>query len=267
MADTFHRITNWLDHHRHTALGLTVAGAAGVWLIGCEVTTTSLVDPQRDVTRQQLEAEIRSGELELRERGHLLDKELADYRAAVERFEDAAGAGLDGSQGATTESSRSCRQRTVKWHGRADSSVAPAAGEGSFMLTLRDRCTSHPPRYRHAAGSSRMSAERNPEHGEKDTRGRPRMADAAPTRETIDRIKDIIKRDLMLGSDVELADDEPLFGGEHDLDSLDALLLVSSIEKAFGIKIASESIGREVFESVATLAAFIESAQSDATHA
>ena len=38
----------------------------------------------------------------------------------------------------------------------------------------------------------------------------------------------------MLGSDIELARETVLFGGDLDLDSLDALLLVQSIEKDFG---------------------------------
>jgi 3-hydroxyacyl-[acyl-carrier-protein] dehydratase len=42
-----------------------------------------------------------------------------------------------------------------------------------------------------------------------------------------------------------------------DLDSLDVLLVVSSIEKHFGIKIPSEIVGREVFRNVTTLADFV----------
>ena len=73
-----------------------------------------------------------------------------------------------------------------------------------------------------------------------------------------DRIVGIIRRDLMLGNDVELGPDTPLFGGDLDLDSLDALLLVQSLEVEFGFKMPTESFGPQVFKSVACLAQFVE---------
>jgi acyl carrier protein len=50
----------------------------------------------------------------------------------------------------------------------------------------------------------------------------------------------------------------PLMGGEYDLDSLDVLLVVTNIEKEFGIKIADRQVGRQAFATVATLAAFVD---------
>ena len=41
------------------------------------------------------------------------------------------------------------------------------------------------------------------------------------------------------------------------MDSLDILLLVTSIEKELGIKIPNAAVGKQVFESVATLTAFV----------
>lgn len=79
---------------------------------------------------------------------------------------------------------------------------------------------------------------------------------AQPT--TMDSLKAIIRRDLNLGAGEAVTDDMPLIGGDLDLDSLDVLMLVTSIEKQYGIKISSEQHGQEAFESVATLAAFIE---------
>ncbi len=73
----------------------------------------------------------------------------------------------------------------------------------------------------------------------------------------LDKIKSIIRRDLKLGDNAVIADDMPLVGGEMDLDSLDILLLVSSIEKQFGIKIPSEAVGRWVFTDVSTLAKYV----------
>jgi 3-hydroxyacyl-[acyl-carrier-protein] dehydratase len=69
----------------------------------------------------------------------------------------------------------------------------------------------------------------------------------------------MIRRDLKLGPDAVIPDDMPFFGADVDLDSLDMLLLVTSIEKEFGIKVPSEAVGREVFQNVATLTTYIQS--------
>ena len=72
------------------------------------------------------------------------------------------------------------------------------------------------------------------------------------------QIKTILRRDLRLGADAVVADDMPLVGGPTDLDSIDILLLVSSIEKAFQIKVPNEVVGRSAFASVATLAKYVQ---------
>lgn len=73
----------------------------------------------------------------------------------------------------------------------------------------------------------------------------------------LEQIKTLIRRDLKLGVDTPLHDDTPLVGGDFDLDSLDILLLVSSIEKSFGIKIPSEAVGKWVFKDISTLAKYV----------
>jgi acyl carrier protein len=47
------------------------------------------------------------------------------------------------------------------------------------------------------------------------------------------RVKTIMRRDLKLGTDFPIADDMQFFGGEADIDSLDILLLLGSVEKEF----------------------------------
>lgn len=84
--------------------------------------------------------------------------------------------------------------------------------------------------------------------------------------ETLDQLKAIIRRDLNLGADETIADEMPLVGGDLDLDSLDVLMLVTSVEKQFKVKIANQNLGREAFETVATLAAFIEQSTPAAGH-
>lgn len=74
----------------------------------------------------------------------------------------------------------------------------------------------------------------------------------------LDQLKTLLRRDLRLGADAQIADDMPLVGGPIDLDSIDILLVVSSIEKQFQIKIPNEVVGRAAFQSVATLAHYVE---------
>jgi 3-hydroxyacyl-[acyl-carrier-protein] dehydratase len=76
--------------------------------------------------------------------------------------------------------------------------------------------------------------------------------------DTLRRVETIIRRDLKLGADVPVTPDMPFFGGDADIDSLDILLLLSSVEKEFGLRIPSEAVGREVFANVGTLVRYIE---------
>ena len=55
----------------------------------------------------------------------------------------------------------------------------------------------------------------------------------------------------------DLADDEPLIGSGLNLDSIDALELVVTLEKEYGIKIKSSEESRVALASVAHLAEFI----------
>ena len=55
----------------------------------------------------------------------------------------------------------------------------------------------------------------------------------------------------------EIVTDEPLFGTDLGLDSIDALEIIVLLEKEYGIKIASQEEGKKVFYSVKTIADFI----------
>ena len=74
----------------------------------------------------------------------------------------------------------------------------------------------------------------------------------------VDCLREILRRDLKLGPDVEIPDDMPLFDSDLDLDSLDALLLLTSIEKEFGIKVATETLNKGVFQTLRALAQFLQ---------
>lgn len=59
-------------------------------------------------------------------------------------------------------------------------------------------------------------------------------------------------------STTDIDDDEPLFGDGLGLDSIDALELIVLLEKNYGLKIENPEDGREIFQSINTIAAFIE---------
>ncbi|MEL7087822.1 MAG: acyl carrier protein [Planctomycetota bacterium] len=83
------------------------------------------------------------------------------------------------------------------------------------------------------------------------------MPDPDASRQTLDQVKDILRRDLKLGDDFEITDDMPLVGSELDLDSLDFLMVVTSVEKQLGYKIPNEDIGPDIFTRVDTLAGYL----------
>jgi 3-hydroxyacyl-[acyl-carrier-protein] dehydratase len=85
------------------------------------------------------------------------------------------------------------------------------------------------------------------------------MAALLPPEQIAEKIRTMLRRDLKLGNTVDLSDAMPLVGSNMDLDSLDILLLVTNIEKEFGIKIASQEVGKQVFATVGTLIGFVTS--------
>jgi acyl carrier protein len=82
------------------------------------------------------------------------------------------------------------------------------------------------------------------------------------TQDTIDRIKTVLRTSLKLDSSVEFEDEMPLAGGEYDLDSLDILLIITNIEKEFGLRIREGTMNRSAFATIRTLADFVEQLRS-----
>ena len=91
------------------------------------------------------------------------------------------------------------------------------------------------------------------------------MTHNATNADILDRLRTILRRDLKLSQAGEIPDDFPLIGGEMDLDSLDVLLLVSSVEKQFGLKFPTQSMGESAFRNLTTLAAYIREHLNNAT--
>lgn len=59
----------------------------------------------------------------------------------------------------------------------------------------------------------------------------------------------------------DIKDDTLLFGEELGLDSIDALEFIVLLESNYGIKIADPNEGRDIFQSVNSLATYIEKNQ------
>lgn len=76
----------------------------------------------------------------------------------------------------------------------------------------------------------------------------------------IDKLKGEIIEQLNL-EDVKKEDidnDAPLFGEGLGLDSIDALELIVLLEKNYGIKVANPADGKKIFQSVRTMAQYIQ---------
>lgn len=55
----------------------------------------------------------------------------------------------------------------------------------------------------------------------------------------------------------DIKDDEPLFGGDLGLDSIDSLELVVLLEREYGIKITNPTEGRKIFVDINRMADYI----------
>lgn len=82
----------------------------------------------------------------------------------------------------------------------------------------------------------------------------------SPRRALLEELKRTIVTTLGLDDldPTAIGDDEPLFGEGLDLDSIDALELVVTLEKRYGIKIGSSEESKAALASVNALADLIE---------
>jgi len=83
---------------------------------------------------------------------------------------------------------------------------------------------------------------------------------------TKEKLKKILIEDLNLEelTPEDIDDNAPLFGEGLGLDSLDAVELVVIIQKHFGIEIKNMEDGREAFQSIEALTAYIDARMATA---
>jgi acyl carrier protein len=77
---------------------------------------------------------------------------------------------------------------------------------------------------------------------------------------TKEQLKSVIVKSLRLTDQnvTELRDDQPLMGGDLEIDSIDIMQLILEIERHFGIKLISGKFDPTVWKDVASLAAAVE---------
>ncbi|MFK3739412.1 acyl carrier protein [Massilia sp. TN1-12] len=74
----------------------------------------------------------------------------------------------------------------------------------------------------------------------------------------LDQITTLLKDVLSLGDDVVLTASTPLLGALPELDSMAVVNLIGALEDQFGIAVDDDEIGAATFETVGSLAAFVE---------
>ncbi len=89
-----------------------------------------------------------------------------------------------------------------------------------------------------------------------------RMSEQIPEQELASikqKLKELLVSSLSLEdiSPEDIQDDEPLFGDGLGLDSLDAVEIVVLLQRNFGLEIKDMEKGRQIFQSVTTLAEYV----------
>ena len=70
------------------------------------------------------------------------------------------------------------------------------------------------------------------------------------------QIIEVLNFEDMAPEDIDT--DAPLFGSGLGLDSIDALELIVLLDRSYGIKVSDPKAGKDIFQSVHTMAEFIQ---------
>ena len=82
-----------------------------------------------------------------------------------------------------------------------------------------------------------------------------------------EQLKPIILNSLRITdmTPADLRDDQPLLGGELEIDSIDVLQIVLEIQRHFGINVVQGNFNQKHLESINSLASIIESKMAEAS--
>lgn len=77
---------------------------------------------------------------------------------------------------------------------------------------------------------------------------------------SLEIVREILRDTLQLGSKADiLHDSTPLLGAVVELDSMAVITVITALEDRLGILVEDEEISAEMFETVGSLAAFVNS--------
>jgi len=77
---------------------------------------------------------------------------------------------------------------------------------------------------------------------------------------SLEIVRDILRDTLQLGSKADILNDStPLLGAVVELDSMAVITVITALEDRLGILVEDEEISAEMFETVGSLAAFVNS--------
>lgn len=75
---------------------------------------------------------------------------------------------------------------------------------------------------------------------------------------SLEIVRDILRDTLQLGSKADILNDStPLLGAVVELDSMAVITVITALEDRLGILVEDEEISADMFETVGSLAAFV----------
>lgn len=88
MKDLFSPLLKFLDHYRYTVGLLLVGIAVMVSLFGCQTTTSSILDPSKEVSAHGLQLEATQIKSDLASERAALDAMIAEHNGKIEAFNE-----------------------------------------------------------------------------------------------------------------------------------------------------------------------------------
>lgn len=136
MVDMWHKVLQWVDHNRWLVAGLSLAILMSVWVVGCQPTTASILNPKAKVTASQLQREMAIVSTGFSKREALIIQMQAALSAEAQEKSDTIAAAID-----DLDRQIAMRQQIITAIGGMGQSLAagtltPAAGINGVMSLI-----------------------------------------------------------------------------------------------------------------------------------